>query len=74
MDKTEEWRRRWEIAGRYPDTPGTRCAVHGGSGWRGGYCDLWAVDPGKGPCVRSLPPSRHLEDDWHGGSDDGNRS
>jgi len=34
-----------------PDLDG-RCKVHGGAGWVGGYCDRWATDTGKGPCVR----------------------
>ena len=29
-----------------------RCTVHGGSNWRGGYCDRWSTDAGRGPCVR----------------------
>lgn len=31
------------------------CAVHGGTNWRGGYCDRWSTDTGKGPCVETNP-------------------
>lgn len=27
------------------------CTVHGGNRWRGGYCNLWATNTGKGPCI-----------------------
>lgn len=32
----------------------TKCMVHGGTSWRGGYCDRWATDQGKGPCVHAV--------------------
>ena len=30
------------------------CQVHGGTEWRGGYCNLWATcpSPGLGPCIK----------------------
>jgi len=36
---------------RYQEEMGVRCLVHGGTDWTGGYCDRWAIDTGKGPCV-----------------------
>jgi hypothetical protein len=36
--------------------PTGTCDVHGGVVWRGGYCDKWATDTGKGPCVTAGPP------------------
>jgi hypothetical protein len=33
-----------------------KCSTHGGTEWKGGYCDKWSTDAGKGPCVETHEP------------------
>jgi len=41
----------------------TKCKVHGGTEWRGGYCDKWSTDAGKGPCVQSHEEEEEEEEE-----------
>jgi len=40
---------------RYQEEMGERCYVHGGTEWKGGYCNRWPYDTGKGPCIAGIP-------------------